>query len=216
MTMRDPSMSGQLSLYALGLLDPDESAAVELALSQDMDMAAELQEIMAVTGDLAASAPLVDIPQRVGNRLMSSIGAGRFERFVPRMATLFDIDAAQARQLLASIDQLRSWVPGPVPDVDFYHFDGGPACAGADCGFVRVAAGARFPWHLHEGEEVSLVLEGSSLDHSGAVLQAGDELLLQGGSAHDFEAIAGENYLYAVRVYGVRFDVSKPDSALPR
>jgi anti-sigma factor ChrR (cupin superfamily) len=211
MTTPHQSMSDQLSLYALGLLDPVESAAVELALSRDGALAAELQEIMAVTGDLAASAAVMDLPQRVGDRLMSSIGAGRFERFVPRMTTLFDIDAARARQLLASIDQLRSWVPGPLANVDFYHFEGGPGCAGADCGFVRVAAGAIFPWHLHEGEEVSLVLEGSSLDHSGAVLRAGDELRLQGGSAHDFEAIAGENYLYAVRVYGVRFDVSKPD-----
>jgi quercetin dioxygenase-like cupin family protein len=91
------------------------------------------------------------------------------------------------------------------------HFTAGPACAGSDTGFVRVAAGTTFPWHGHDGDEVTLVLAGSSRDYSGTILTAGDEFALNGGSAHEFTALGDQDYIYAVRVVGVRFDVPKPD-----
>jgi hypothetical protein len=206
---RDAKISEMLALYALGLLEPSEEETINHQLAASAELRAELQEILSVAGGLAHAVPLVAPPERVGNRLMSSIGFGRFEKFVPRMATLFDVTLERARELLASIDQTRTWEVGASASVQFAHFDGGPACVGADCGFVRVEAGATFPWHGHDGEEVTLVLEGSSVDHSGKSLGPGDEMVLTGGQ-HDFTVTSDKTYLYAVRVYGPRFDVVKP------
>jgi len=97
-----------------------------------------------------------------------------------------------------------------APGAWLLHFQGGPSCATADCGFVRVSAGATFPWHAHDGDETTIVLAGAGRDSEGAVHGVGDEWVEQGGSQHDFSAELGEDYLFAVRVFGVRFDVTKP------
>jgi hypothetical protein len=179
-----------LPLYALGELSADEAATVERALESDPSLAAELDGFL----DLGAVAPSPDVKAR----LMASAGGGRFEKFADRMAKLLDVTIDRARELLGLIERPASW-ENPVPGVHLVHFDGGPAYAAADCGFVRIDPGCKFPWHTHRGEEVSVILSGSMRDVDGRVLRAGDELIHQQDTQHELVADGDEPVIYVAR-----------------
>jgi putative transcriptional regulator len=179
-----------LPLYAVGELSADEATAVERAVEADANLAAELESYL----DLVAVAPPADVKAR----LIASVGGGRFEKFSDRMAKLFDVTLERARELLGLIERPASW-EYPVPGVSLIHFDGGPACAAADCGFVRIAPGCKFPWHTHRGEEVSVILSGAVRDHDGRVFRAGDELVHQQGTQHELTAEGDEAVIYVAR-----------------
>jgi hypothetical protein len=179
-----------LPLYALGELSADDAAAVERAVEADVNLAAELDsylELVAVTppGDLKA-------------RLIASAGGGRFERFADRVAKLLDVTIERARELLGLVERPSSW-EHPVPGVSLIHFEGGPAYAAADCGFVRIARGCKFPWHTHRGEEVSVILSGAMRDLDGRVLRADDELVHAQGSQHELAAEGDADVIYVAR-----------------
>ena len=179
-----------LPLYAVNALTADEAADVERAVSSDRALATELDSYLGLIPPVAPSAD-------VKARLLASVGGGRFERFVDRMTSLFDVSVDRARELLALVERTASW-EHPIPGVSLIHFKGGPACANADCGFVRIAAGCKFPWHTHRGEEVNLILVGTASDAEGKVFRAGDEIVEQQGSAHDLTA-GEEDVLYVAR-----------------
>lgn len=180
-----------IPLYAVGALDGDEAAAVERAVESDPVLAAELDSYLSL---IPTTAPDADVK----TRLLASVGGGRFENYSSRMAKLFDVTVDRARELLALIERKASW-ENPVPGVHLVHFDGGPACAAADCGFVRIEPGCTFPWHTHRGEEVVVVLEGTVRDNTaGKTYQPGEEILQAEGSAHDL--VAGDDgALYVAR-----------------
>ena len=203
----------QLPLYVLGLLESEDARAVEVLAKANALVASEIAALTAAASSLLVADSATPGPGRIGDRLRTSIGHGRFERHAPRIARIFDVDMARARALLGNIDRPALWEPmaPTMTSIMLQHFTAGPACAGSDTGFVRVAAGTTFPWHGHDGDEVTLVLAGSSRDYSGTILTAGDEFALNGGSAHEFTALGDQDYIYAVRVVGVRFNVAKPD-----
>lgn len=180
-----------IPLYAVGALDGDEAAAVERAVQDDPALAAELDSYLSL---IPAVAPGADVKAR----LLASVGGGRFETFSSRMANLFDVTVERARELLALMERKASW-ENPVPGIHLVHFDGGPAYAAADCGFVRIDPGCTFPWHTHRGEEVVIVLEGTVRDTTiGKTYQAGEEILQAEGSSHDL--VAGDDgALYVAR-----------------
>ena len=179
-----------LPLYALGELSADEAAAVERAIEADANLAAELESYL----DLVAVTPSADVK----TRLLASAGGGRFERFAGRMASLLDVTIDRARELLGLVERPSSWET-PVPGVELIHFDGGPAYAAADCGFVRIAPGCKFPWHTHRGEEVSVILSGVMRDHDGKLLRAGDELVHPSGTQHELTAEGDDPVIYVAR-----------------
>jgi mannose-6-phosphate isomerase-like protein (cupin superfamily) len=179
-----------LPLYALGELSADEATAVERAVEADANLAAELESYL----DLIAVTPPADIK----TRLIASVGGGRFERFADRVAKLLDVTIERARELLGLIERPSAWEQ-PVPGVSLIHFEGGPAYAAADCGFVRIAPGCKFPWHTHRGEEVSVILSGAMRDHDGRLLRAGDELVHQQGTQHDLTAEGDSDVIYVAR-----------------
>jgi hypothetical protein len=182
-----------LPLYAIGSLTEDEAADVERAVATDRALAAELDSYL---GLILPVAPSPDVKAR----LLASVGGGRFERFVDRMTSLFDVSVDRARELLALVERPASW-EHPIPGVSLIHFNGGPACANADCGFVRIAAGCKFPWHTHRGEEVNLILVGTVRDADGRLFRVGEELVEQHGSAHDLTA-GEEDVVYVARATG--------------
>ncbi|MBA3459463.1 MAG: cupin domain-containing protein [Deltaproteobacteria bacterium] len=185
-----------LPLYALGVLEVDEAQVVERAIAADPALAAELQAYQRTAeGMVAPVAPSPDVHER----LMASVGGGRFERFSNRMASLFDVSVDRARELLGLIERPASW-EAAAPGVGLVHFDGGPACAAADCGFVRLAPGAAFPLHSHAGEEVSLIIAGTLKDRrSGRTYGPGDEVFEAEGTEHDVVATDDGEVLYAAR-----------------
>lgn len=198
-----------LPLYALGVLTPEEAAAVEQALASQPQLRRELAQYQATAGELALGVAPMAPSEEVRQRLLSSIGAGRFERFATAMARLFDVTLDGARELLAWIDNPAKWEPmNELAKV--IHFPAGPACAGADTGFVVIAPGGTFPYHRHGGDEVTLVLAGRAIDSNGRVLTVGDEISEPPGTQHDLTNDGTEDFLYAARVYGLDYDVKKP------
>lgn len=190
-----PDARELLPLYALGLLEPAEAEVVEHALERDPALADKLAALLAATDALIP--PVAPAPD-VHARLLASIGGGRFEAHASRMASLFDVTVEGARELLGLIERTASWEL-PMPGLGLVHFDGGPAYAAADCGFVRLAPGTAFPHHGHLGEEVSLVLAGTLRDHTGRLYGPGDELVQAEGSEHDVACDGDEECIYAAR-----------------
>lgn len=179
-----------IPLYALGALDADEATAVERAVEADPALAAELDSYLAL---IPAIAPGLDVKAR----LLASVGGGPFEPFATRMSKLLDVTVDRARELLGLIERKASW-ENPVPGVHLIHFNGGPAYAAADCGFIRIDPGCTFPWHTHRGEEVSVLLLGTLRDSSGKVWQAGDEIVHSQGTEHDLAA-GDDGAMYVAR-----------------
>lgn len=184
-----------LPLYALGVLDADEAQVVERAVAADPALAAELAALEAAGEALITP---VAPPPAVLSRLMASVGGGRFETWSTRMASLFDVTVERARELLGLIERPASW-EDQMPGLALVHFDGGPAYAAADCGFVRLAPGTAFPHHTHLGEEVSLILAGALRDHTGRTYGPGDEITSAEGSEHDVVSVGVEDCVYAAR-----------------
>ncbi len=205
-----------LALHALGALDEADAARVEAAVAADPALRRELDALREAAGILVDGLPIEPVPAAVRVRLEASLDAlsrpGRLDRFAVRLAELFDVTVDKARMLLRWIDEPARW-EAFAPGAALMHLPAGPACAGADCGFVRLEPGATFPWHHHDGEEVTVVLQGRARDADGSVLVPGDEVVLGAASEHDFTAEgapADEAYVFAVRVRGVRFDVERP------
>lgn len=198
-----------LPLYALGALDGDEAAEVARAVAADPALAAELDALVAATVELADAAPGVAPSPAVRARLLTSVES-RFDRFVARMTELFDVAADRARELLAMIDRRDAWEPGPTPGSWLIHFQAGPRLAGADTGFVRLAPGERFAWHRHTGDEQNLVLAGVADDSLAGRLEPGAEAFAPAGTEHDFVNIGDEDFVFAVWVWGVDFDIDRP------
>ena len=184
-----------LPLYALGILDPGEAGAVERAIASDPVLAAELVSLQDVAAQLIAAPPPQAPDEDVRIRLMASIGGGRFDRYATRMSGLFDVSVDRAREILALVERKASWA-APIPGIGVYlvHFAGGPKYATADCGFVKLAPGARFPLHTHLGEERTLVLAGTLHDRTtGRRLGPGDEMVHgPGETQHDIAAESEE------------------------
>ncbi len=186
-----------LPLHALGVLDADEAREVERAVLADPALAAELAAYRDAAGLIA---PPVAPPPDIKARLLASVGGGRFERFTTRFAQLFDVTVDRARELLGLVERPASWEQ-PLPGIGLVHFAGGPNCATADCGFIRIAPGCTFPWHTHRGEEVSIILTGTLRDRSGRLLRPGDELVQATGSQHDISAEGDEDVIFAARAF---------------
>lgn len=187
-----------LPLYALGILEADEQAAVERAIAGDAAIAAELTSHQRATEAITDAIQPVAPPPEVKQRLLASVGGGRFEAFTARMARMFEVTLDRARELLGLIERPASWVPQVVPGISFVDFVGGPAIANADCGFVRLAPGAVFPPHRHIGEEVTLILSGRIHDPvNDRTIGPGEEYIRPAGTTHYLVCIGDEDCIYA-------------------
>jgi mannose-6-phosphate isomerase-like protein (cupin superfamily) len=186
-----------LPLYALGILEPDERNVVERAIAADAGLANELASFQEAAEQMVV--PVLP-PAAVKARLMASIGKGRYESFAERMGKLFDVTVDKARELLGLTERAASWEAQPVPKIFLVHFDGGPAYAAADCGFIRLDPGGFFPPHKHLGEEVCIVLSGHVRDMaSGTLLGPGDELFQAEGTEHYLLNEGTEPVVWAAR-----------------
>jgi len=188
-----------LPLYALGILEPDEVSVVDRAIASDAALAAELASFQAASAEVRTAIEVAPPPE-VKRRLMASVGAGRFEAFSERLARMFDVTLDRARELLGVIERPASWIPQVVPGIFFVDFEGGPAAAAADCGFVRLSPGALFPPHTHLGEEMTTILIGRVHDVTNdRVIGPGEDYVRPEGTTHHLVCIGDEPCIYASR-----------------
>ena len=181
-----------LPLYALGLLEGDEAAMVENAITADPALAREL-----ATYEDSLIVPIAP-PADLEKRLMASVGGGRFERFAARLGELFDVSLDRARELLGLAEREASWAE-EAPRVFLIHFAGGPAHATADCGIIRIAPGGVFPPHMHRGEEHSIIIAGTLRDHDGKLYRAGEELVYAANTSHLLTVDGDEDVIFIAR-----------------
>jgi putative transcriptional regulator len=189
-----------LPLYALGILEGDEVSVVERAVAGDAELAAELASYQQTAGAIGAVIQPVQPSPEVEARLLAAVGGGRFEAFSARLARMYDVTLDRARELLGLLERPASWIPQVVPGISLIDFEGGPAAAAADCGFVRLAPGATFPPHTHIGEEMTTILSGRIRDITNDfVLGPGDDYVRVPGSTHTLVCIGDEPCVYASR-----------------
>jgi len=188
--------------YVLGTLPADERASLELELGPRLadELAATREALAALSLALPPRRPSASLRERL---LASARGPARFAPFIDRVARFIDVAADRARELLASLENPATWLPSPGPNIHLVHLVGGPACATADVGFVRVAAGTTFPAHRHLGDEHVLVLQGGYLDSDGSRFRAGDTAFQAEGSTHEFTADPEQDLIYVTVFHGV-------------
>jgi hypothetical protein len=122
--------------------------------------------------------------------------------YLSRLSRLFDLSFEGMSKVVADLDDATRWEPTLLPWVQLFHFDGGPASAKADNGFVRWAAGSFFPRHKHVGEETTLVVSGRLLLDDGTEVLPGELLIQNDGTEHAFRIPEDEDCVGAVRIFG--------------
>jgi putative transcriptional regulator len=175
-------------------LDRFEAHLDDCARCRDEVHLAE-RELGGVLVMLAPQTPSSGLKARIIDDLEPS---ARLTRFANPIADLIDTSVQRARELLAGIDDPAQWEFGPVPGIELFHIDGGPAVANAIVGFIRVASGSIFPEHKHLGEEKVFIVQGSFQDSHGAVYKPGDLVVEAPDSHHHFEACSGPKLIYLV------------------
>ena len=203
--------------YVLGTLSPEDRVQLERELGPRLgsELAATSEALSLLAVALPPVRPPSHAPALRARLLLSARGPARFAPFIDRLARLIDVAADRARELLASLERPETWLPSLGPNVALVHLPGGPAVAGADVGFVRVAAGTTFPPHRHLGPEQVLVLQGSYTDSDGSSARAGDLVHMPAGSSHHFTAGPDADLIYAVVVHGVEIEGVDPSAIDP-
>ena len=191
----------KLTEYALGILTADERDSVERELSASVEMQKELDTIEEALANLAFAENPLRPSDELRDAVLASVNAEtRFEGFVDRLASLFDLGEEPVRELLAKIDDTSNniWESTIIPGVRILRFSGGPRLADATCGIVHVKPGRIFPAHRHQDEELSLVLQGRAREDTGLIFQPGDINRRSAGSEHTFQTFGHEPLIFAV------------------
>ena len=84
----NPSMQDDAALFALGLMDPEESRTFEQHLHADPELAALVDELRNTSAELALAVPSVTPPPDVKARIMGEVAAQRHIRILPSPPSL--------------------------------------------------------------------------------------------------------------------------------
>lgn len=123
-----------------------------------------------------------------------------FVRYADSFMTLFDVNMERACEILnkAAAQNDGYFVPCGIPGTQLFYFEGGPRAATATCGVVKIAAGAIFPAHEHQGDERVIILHGSATEQTGRRYHPGDVIHCKKGSRHSFRVHADGSLIFAV------------------
>jgi anti-sigma factor ChrR (cupin superfamily) len=160
------------ALRAAGGLTPDELAALERRLARgDAALADEVRSFDAVVAALADAPPVIPDP-RIRADLLRRIAADR----PPAGLVIHRADEGGWKQTAD---------PGVTRRILYFDRDSRRVTA-----LFRMAPGARYHAHAHDGVEESFVLEGD-LRVGGLVLRAGDYQRAEPGSDHGEQTTEG-------------------------
>jgi anti-sigma factor ChrR (cupin superfamily) len=196
-----------LPLYALGVLDAHEQAIVEHAAAVDPALAAELASYFDTAAAMIGEPNPVDPPDEIRSQIIASSGGGKYATHAARMATLFDVPLERAHELLGLMERKHQWKP-QMHGITVVDFEGGPAVATADCGFIKIKAGCTFPHHKHRGDEMTVVLMGTIRDLMTGLLHGpGEEVSHEKDTEHEIACEGDEDAVLAFRTFdGIDID----------
>jgi hypothetical protein len=193
----------RLPELALGTLAGAEAEELRAQVAASPELQRELDQLTEALARTAAELPPLAPSPHARARLLESLnGPDRFRPFFAELARRFDLTIEAIRTLVARIDDPAAWEPTEVPSISLIHFPGGPTLAGADAGFVRVAAGTAFPRHGHHGPELAMVLEGEMI-LGGRTFGAGEAVEAGGDDVHDYAAGPGRDLVLMVWHHGI-------------
>jgi hypothetical protein len=198
-----------LEEYVLGQLSQADERELLAALARSPELQRELAGLREIAAASLNVGELRPRPQARAALLRAVDGAERRFAFVPDLVKLFDLGAERVRELLRLIDDATQWEAGPMPGISVMHFDGGPNALAADNGFVRLAAGLKFPMHRHLGNEVNYVLEGALRDGDGTLYLPGEGIVKNIDTPHEFSVPDAADALIAVSQDG--FEIIMPE-----
>ncbi|MDJ0788224.1 MAG: hypothetical protein QNK05_15560 [Myxococcota bacterium] len=197
--------AARLAEYALGLLSTEETRALSRELEGSERLRAELDETIEALQWLARDTRPIEPPADLGARILAAAGPGpdRYEGFARRLGGLFDLSVERMREHLRRISEPPpgpSWRKSGVSGVWLYDFEGGPAAAGADCGFVFLEPGAEFPHHGHGGLEEAIVIGGEAHTDDGDVWLPGTQRAAGTDDRHAFRAVGASPFVFGVKL----------------
>jgi anti-sigma factor ChrR (cupin superfamily) len=166
------------SLYALGAMTQEESAAYEAHLSAGCAVCrAEVAAFREVAGGVALSVEPVTPRAELRERLMSTARKGLQVGKGKAAGTMYEKDG-----VLISRPQEMDWAPGQLPGL-FSKVLFNDSQRGYTTALVRMLAGTHYPSHKHAGVEELYLLEGDlSVDELS--MQPGDYCRGKAGSIH--------------------------------
>ena len=152
---------------------------------------------------LAVALAPVTPSARARERLLASISASpsRFAPFFGRLSKFFDLGVGRVEQIMGAVPEPASWEPGPLPGLMLMHFDGGPSCADADVGLVRLDPGFCLPPHRHRSLETAMILEGGYREDTGRVYLPGDVHRMTAGTVHSYRVFDDRPCLLALVLF---------------
>lgn len=205
------SVRAEIPAYVLGLLEGEELARVEKALSGSAALRAEVRAVREALALLPSAEPAAALHGSARDALLAALdGGARFRPFFADLERHFDLGHARVVELCDRIDDTASWEAGPLPGIRVMHFAAGANAVAHDTGFVVLPAGLQFPYHRHQGHEVNYVLEGALRDGDGTLYLPGEAIVKPPGSAHEFAVTADADALIAVVQAGFDF-IPKPE-----
>ncbi len=182
----------------------DDPCDCEILRALEVEPDPAVADVTTAITSLSTLLPPVPASSALRAKLLATAqGPARFAPFASRLGQLIDVASDQALAMLARLQQPESWQPSPAPHIRLIHLVGGPAVAGADVGFVRVAAGTVFPNHHHRGDETVLVVQGSFVDSTGVTAMPGDRITMVAGTHHHVDAGPETDLIYAVVAWGI-------------
>jgi anti-sigma factor ChrR (cupin superfamily) len=187
--------------YVLGVLDDEARAEMERELATSSRTERKRLELEEALASLALAAEPRQPGEGLRNRLLASLDPDtRFEGFVERLAVFLDLGADRVRRLLATVPEAPggSWQASGLPGIHLLPFAGGPRIATAECLLIQLEPGRIFPSHRHRGDEWGFVLQGSAEEDGGRRFEPGDIVHKAPGSAHSFQALGTEPFVFAV------------------
>lgn len=129
--------------------------------------------------ELAPEPPAVD----VRTRLLETIrGPERFTPHAADVSRLFGLSLADAREALCLVQQSSAWQPGIHPDSQHLFTD---ALRQRHALIARLPAGMRIPRHVHQGRELTYILDGELLEDGKLLHVSGAIMDMARGSAHE-------------------------------
>lgn len=163
----------ELSQYALGLLEDDESARVSRHLEDgcgvcNQEFAAYAEAVGVWSSALELETPSPKLKERLMSRVRSQIEASKMDELPPGF--------------LVVRSGSGKWRPTPWQGITFMKLFHDKE-TGAATSLLRVEPGAKYPAHRHGGVEQSWVVEGSCRIGS-ITIRAGDYACAYGGTEH--------------------------------